>query len=312
MTVEEARARFRGVVAPIATILNEDGTPDLEATASNTQWLIDRGARQGNTIFIAVGAGGEFSVLSTEERKQAIGVVADVSAGRIPIIAGAQSTDIRETIEICQFCEERGVEAVQIAAPFYYDVNPDDSIAWLEEVARHTEVGFSIYNHWYGGSKYDMPVDLVDRLLDIPNSILVKWSSVTTAKFYEGLKRFGHRAVMVDNTLFCVWGHVLGCQAWISHVPNFYPEFTWRVWDLMEEGRYKEAQQVYDEFMVPFLELVAQVKAVTVGDGVFVKVAMEAIGLPVGYSSLPSRHEAVTPETREGFRRLLDRVRVAA
>ena len=312
LTVEEAKSRFRGVVVPLATIFARDGSLDLDSLARNVQWMIDEGARHGNTIFLAAGSGGDFTVLSTEERKQVIKTVADVSAGRVPIMAGVQSTDIRVTIELCQYCEEVGIDAAQMSGAYYYDCTPDDVYAWHEETARHTDVAFAAYSHWYSGSKYDLPLDLVERLLDIPNTVVVKWGSPSLDNFYQGVLRFTSRSAVVDNSLLPVIGHVLGCRAWISHVPNFYPQHSWRVSELMEEGRYQEAQKVYDAFMVPYFELTGQIGAQTAGEGVFVRPGMEAAGLTAGYSRLPSRDEAVTPEVREGFRRLLENARARA
>ena len=108
-----------------------------------------------------------------------------------------------------------------------------------------------------------------------------------------------------------IYSHVLGCRAWVSHVPNFYPQHSWQVWDLMEQQRYQEAQEAYNEFMVPYTRLIGQVRGATAGEGIFVKAAMEAAGLPGGRSPLPSRDAAVTPEIREGFRKLLAQVSAA-
>ena len=81
LTIDEAKARLQGVVVPIATIFTEDGELDIDGTASNVQWLIDQGARQGNTVFLAAGSGGDFTALSTEERRQVIRAIVDVSGG---------------------------------------------------------------------------------------------------------------------------------------------------------------------------------------------------------------------------------------
>ena len=305
LTVEEAKERFRGVVVPLATIFTDDGSLDTDATAANAQWIIDQGGRQGNTIFLVAGSGGDFSVLSTEERKQVIKSVAEVSGGRVPTVAGVQSTDIRVAIELCQFCEEAGIDAAQMSAAYYYDVKAEDAIAWHEEVARHTKVSFAAYNHFYSGSKYDMPADVAERLLDIPNTVVVKWGSPSVANFYDGVRRLLPRAAVVDNSLMPVLGHKLGCRAWISHVPNFYPQHSWKVGDLLEEGRYEEAQQLYDAFMLPYFELAGQIQQATAGEGVFVKPFMEAVGLRGGHSRLPSRDAAVTQEVREGIRKLM-------
>ena len=311
LTVEEAKARLQGVCVPLTTIFADDGSVDIESTRANVQWMIDQGARQGNTVFIAAGSGGDFTSLSMEERRQVIGAIADVSKGRIPIIASVQSTDIRETIELCNFCEDVGVDVVQMSGAYYYTVTAEDLVAWVEEVARNTTIGFAAYSHWYSGSKYDIPVEVAERLLDVQNTVAVKWGSPNMDNYVEGMQRFASRVAVVNNGPLTIFGHILGCKSYISHVPNFYPHLDWRVWDLLEEGRYVEAQRVSDEFMVPYSEITGAIRGATAGEGVFVRPFLDLAGLRGGRSRLPSRDEAVTPELREKMKQLLDRVAVS-
>ena len=306
ITPEQARARWRGVVAPLVTPFTADGGLDLPALRANIEWLLDRGAQRGNTILLVAGSGGDFTAMNLHERMQVIRAAAELAAGRLPIVAGAQSLDIRDSIAICQLCEDLGVDAVQISGPFYYDGRPGDVVAWMEEVARHTTIGFALYNNWYTG--YDMPLELIERLLKIPNSVGVKWSSPHRETFVEGVRRLAPRAAVVDNTLDTIAGHLAGCRAFVSHFPNFYPEFCWRIWDLMETHQYHEAQQEFDRVMVPYRTLVHEITRETAGEGVFVRPAMAAVGLNGGYSRLPSRDVVVTPELRDGFNKLLAEV----
>ncbi len=162
VTPEQVKARWHGVLAPLVTPFFEDGGLDLVSLRRNVEWLIERGARAGNTILLAAGSGGDFPMMNLDERCDVIRTIADVASGQVPIVAGAQSLDIRESIAICQLCENLGIDAVQISGPYYYDGRPDDVLAWLTEVGRHTQVGFAVYNNWYTG--YDMPIELIDRV----------------------------------------------------------------------------------------------------------------------------------------------------
>ena len=305
LTVEQAKARFQGVVIPLATIFADDGSLDVESTKDNVQWIMDQGAKQGNTVFLAVGSGGDFSSMNIEERKQAIKAIAEVADGKIPIMAGVQSTDIRETIDLCKFCEDVGVELAQIASHYYYVPKPDDVVRWLEEVARHTNLGFAVYNHYYSGARYDMPLDLIDRCLEIPNSIALKWASADATAEWLGIKRFNPKAAVLLNNLMGPHCHLLGVRAYVSHVPNFYPQHDWRIWDMLQAQRYQEAQAAFDEFMVPYFNLVGKIMGSTAGEGVFTRVGLAAAGLRAGRSRAPSHDEAATPEVHEGFRKLL-------
>jgi len=303
IAVEELRERWQGVVIPLITPFKEDLSLDVSALESNVQWLMDKGARMGNTAFLAAGSGGDFTSMTTEERKQVIKTVCDVADGKVPVMASAQSTDIRVCIELCQFGEEVGMDAVQLSGPYYYDGRPGDALAWMQEVARHTDIGFAVYNNWYTG--YDMPLDLIDEILDIPNSIAVKWGSPDVSTFIEGVRRFHPKAVVVDNAFLPEQSYPLGVRCHISHLPNFYPEHSWRVHELLVAGKYAEAKREWDRCVAPWLKLIAPVRAVTGGEGVFVRPAMEAVGLRGGHSRLPSRDEAITPELRQEYKKLV-------
>jgi dihydrodipicolinate synthase/N-acetylneuraminate lyase len=303
LSAEELRTRWQGVVIPLVTPFREDRSLDLPALENNVRWLLSKGARTGNTVLLAAGSGGDFTSMTTRERKQVIEAVCRVADGRVPVIAGAQSTDIRACIEICQFGEKAGLDAVQLSGPYYYDGRPGDVLAWMEEVARHTEMGFAAYNNWYTG--YDMPLDLIDQLLEIPNSIAVKWASPNVLTFMEGIRRFNAKAVVIDNAFLPEVSYLLGVRCHVSHLPNFYPEHSWRVHDLLVAGEYAEAKREWDRCMIPWLRLVSKVQASTGGEGVFVRPMMQAAGLTGGYSRLPSRDDVITPELRQDYERLL-------
>lgn len=305
IAVEELRKRWQGVVIPLVTPFREDRSLDLPALEGNVQWLIDKGARAGNSVLLAVGSGGDFTSMTVDERKQAIKAVCDVARGRVPVMASGQSTDIRDCIEICQHGEAVGLDAVQLAGHYFYDGRPGDTLAWFQEVARNSGIGFAVYNHFYSGAHFDMPLDLIDEVLDIPNSIAVKWGAADVAKFMEGVQRFNARAVVVDNAFLPQISYMLGVRCHISHIPNFYPEHSWRVHELLLAGKYEHAKTEWDRCAQPWLKLTGQVRAQTAAEGVFVRPAMEAAGLKGGHSRPPSRDEVVTPELREGYQRML-------
>ncbi len=308
ITVDEARAKMDGVVIPLATIFKEDLSLDVDATQQNVQWIVDQGAKPGNTVFIAVGSGGDFTVMTTEERKAGIKAIAEVAIpNNIPTFASVQSTDIRTTIELCQWCEEVGVDIVQMSSAYYYDVKRDDIIAWVKEVAKHTDVGFAAYSHWYSGSKYDMTMDVAEEILKIPNTVAVKWGSPNLDNYLAGIKYFLPKAAVVNNGPLSIYGYQLGVKAWVSHVPNFFPQHSWAVHELMKTGRFDEAERVFDEFDIEYDLIRGAINSQTAGEGVFVKPFMRHMGRPSGPSRLPSREDVATDEIMQRIKALMDR-----
>src|SRR5262245_56306499 len=135
LTPAEAKRRWRGVVAPIVTPLADDLSLGLDALRPNLRWLFDRGAVAGNTILLVAGSGGDWPMMNLDERKAVIEASCEVNDGRLPVIASAQSFDIRDSAAIARFCEGLGVDAIQIGAPAYWSGRQGDVVAWLTELA---------------------------------------------------------------------------------------------------------------------------------------------------------------------------------
>lgn len=303
LTPQETRRRWRGVVAPLVTPFADDLSVDLVALRANVTWLFDRGAVAGNTILLVAGSGGDWPMMNVDERKSVIETVCEVNVGRLPVIVGGQSLDIRDSTTIARFCEGLAVDAIQISAPTYWSGRPDDALAWLTELASRTSMPFALYNNWYTG--YNMGFDLVEQLLELPNSVAIKWTAPDIDTQLAGIARWRDRVAVVDNSWQTIMGHLEGVRAWVSHLPNFYPEWCWRVWDLMEAGSYVEATREFDRVFTPYVALTDAISAQTAGEAVYVRPAMAARGLNGGRSRLPSRDSVVTPEIRAGFQRLL-------
>ena len=220
-------------------------------------------------------------MMNLDERRAVIEASCEVNDGRLPVIASAQSMDIRNSAAISRFCEGLGVDAIQIGAPAYWSGRQGDVVAWLTELASRTSIPFALYNNWYTG--INMSFETIDSLLELPNSVAIKWTAPDIDTQLAGIVRWRDRVAMVDNSWQTVMGHLEGVRAWVSHFPNFYPEWCWRVWDLMEAGDYAAATAEFDRVFVPYVRLTDAISAQTAGEAVYVRPAMAARGCrPVG------------------------------
>ncbi|MBQ42988.1 MAG: hypothetical protein CME15_11050, partial [Gemmatimonadetes bacterium] len=70
MDVQQAKAVFRGPMVSVATPFTPDFELDLEALRTNIRFMVERGVRQGQGVLLVAAAGGEFPMLSLEERKE--------------------------------------------------------------------------------------------------------------------------------------------------------------------------------------------------------------------------------------------------
>ncbi|MBN9181299.1 MAG: hypothetical protein J0J00_12290, partial [Microbacterium sp.] len=58
--------------------------------------------------------------------------------------------------------------------------------------------------------------------------------------------RYGVSLYSYTDDFNTVLGHMLGSRCFDSHWHNFYPDWCWRIWDLMEAGDFGTAQREFD------------------------------------------------------------------
>lgn len=126
---------FHGVLPALITPFTEDGTAiDTIALAANVERLLEGGV----TGLVPGGSTGEFTTLSTAERRQLIEATVEAAGGRVPVVAGTGALSTRETVELSVHAEQAGAAAVMIVPPFY------DPLPWRELLAHYTAVGQAI------------------------------------------------------------------------------------------------------------------------------------------------------------------------
>jgi 4-hydroxy-tetrahydrodipicolinate synthase len=304
LNVQEAKALFRGPMVSVATPFTPDYELDLDALQTNIRFMVDRGMRTGRGVLLVAAAGGEFPMLSMEERKQVIKASVVAANGEIPVAASLQFVGTREVVEIARYCTSVGAALGQLSAPFYYRAPDGDTIEYFSTVSRESDLPIMIYSHAGGGA--GMGVDTVERLAEIPNVVALKWAAGYPGRLTEGLYRFADRLAIVDNSNMMVWPHMLGAVSFITHQSNFWPEYPLGIWDLLEQQRYVEAKDEMARFLWPWLKWIYKVIRETEGEGPFIKVAMEAVGLQAGPARPPAR--PVSAGLRAEIEQLLEQV----
>jgi len=133
---------FRGSFTALVTPFRQDGSLDEKAFANLVEWQIGEGT-QG---LVPVGTTGESPTLSHAEHRRVVEICVETAKGRVPVIAGAGSNNTSEAIELAQYAEKIGADAVLVVTPYYNKPNQRGLYAHFAAVAKATKLPIVIYN----------------------------------------------------------------------------------------------------------------------------------------------------------------------
>jgi 4-hydroxy-tetrahydrodipicolinate synthase len=133
---------FRGSFTALVTPFRQDGSLDEKAFAGLVEWQLGEGT-QG---LVPVGTTGESPTLSHAEHRRVVEICVETAKGRVPVIAGAGSNNTAEAIELAQYAEKIGADAVLVVTPYYNKPNQRGLYAHFAAVAKATKLPIVIYN----------------------------------------------------------------------------------------------------------------------------------------------------------------------
>ena len=304
MDREKARNRLSGCYVTVPTMLrDEDLAVDLEATRQHVRFLIDGGINESTGVILAVGAAGDFPVMSFDERLRVAEAIIEEADSRIAVVMGAQTTNTRELVELVRAAERLGAEYVQVSPPYYHMHTEEDFYEYAVAAAEAADIGIIVYNTFW--TSQNVSLKMVERLCELPNLVGLKWA-VPTANFMESeqvISRFADRLCIIDNQLRFVTSHILGARGIEVHICNYWPQWGVRLWKLLENHEYVDVQKELVRVAMPFYTLWKEMMQYTGGDGYLDKLCMELVGLPSSRCRPPTRD--VRDKFRERARQML-------
>ena len=239
MNIVEVKRTLRGPMVPVLTNLKQDLSIDHEAIRENVRYVVDRGIVAGSGVLLAAGAGGDFPLLSLEERRQVAQTIVEAADGRVPVVVGAQDTNVNRMIEMARWAERIGAYGIQLSSGFYYPTTDETCLNLFRAVHDATrDVAIMVYNTPWEG--FDMPLDLIARIAELPRCVALKWSTNAGVLAYQqGVARFAGRMAVVDNQGLHLLSHQLGATGYVTHLATVWPEFEVSLWRRLEAGDYR-------------------------------------------------------------------------
>src|SRR5438046_10580650 len=164
MSNSKSNAKLRGVIAAVATPINEDGSPDVVRATKLARYLVDNGCDGLNVL----GTTGEATSFSLEERKRVMNAYRDAKLPLDRMMVGTGAAAIADAVALTRYAAELGFAGALVLPPFYYKGVPDDGLgAYIDTLIQATAqrpIPIYLY-HFPAQSGVPWHVALVGQLL---------------------------------------------------------------------------------------------------------------------------------------------------
>jgi 4-hydroxy-tetrahydrodipicolinate synthase len=164
--------QLSGVIAAIATAIDEKGAPDCARSTELARHLLDNGCDGLNVL----GTTGEATSFSLDERKRVMTAYRDAGLPLDRLMVGTGAAAVADAVALTRHAAELGFAGALVLPPFYYKGVPDDGLfAYVETLVQATaDKPIPIYlYHFPAQSGLPWHVKLVRRLLDAFGSRIV-------------------------------------------------------------------------------------------------------------------------------------------
>lgn len=296
--------RFHGIVPPIVTPLNEDGSINFDDLTALVEHLIASGV---NGIF-ALGSTGQVAYLTDADRIAIVKCISETVSGRVPVIAGAIELTARRIIESAKALISAGADAIVTTAPLYA-MNDEGEIAdHFRAIAAGIDVPLFAY---------DIPVRVHKKLSAQLLIDLGKEGVLTGIKDSSG-DDVGFRRLIAMNDaaghpLALFTGHevvvdamaLIGADGAVPGLANVDAAAYVRLWNAAKSGDVKAAI-AEQEYLNRLFEIVFVPKGRSgdaAGVGAF-KAAMAATGL-LSSASMTFPIKALDGQVLDGIHAIL-------
>ena len=158
-------SKLQGVIAAIATAVDDKGEPDCARSTALARFLLANGCDGLNVL----GTTGEATSFSLEQRKRVMSAYRAAGLPLDQLMVGTGAASVADAVSLTRHAAELGFAGALVLPPFYYKGVPDDGLfAYVELIVQATAakpIPLYLY-HFPAQSGLPWHVKLVARLLE--------------------------------------------------------------------------------------------------------------------------------------------------
>jgi 4-hydroxy-tetrahydrodipicolinate synthase len=223
---------FKGSLVAIVTPF-KNGKLDEKAFKN----LIEIQIKKGTSGIVPCGTTGESATLSLDEHVQ-------ITAGRVPVIAGSGSNNTAEAIRLTKYAKAAGADGALLISPYYNKPTQKGIYLHFKAIAEAVDIPIVLYNI-ASRTGINIEPETIASLAEFENIVAVKEASGNLAQMAHILNLCRDKIALISgDDALTLPVLAIGGTGVISVVANIVPAKNAEMIKLFEEGKIEEARKV--------------------------------------------------------------------
>ncbi|MFO7581052.1 4-hydroxy-tetrahydrodipicolinate synthase [Guyparkeria sp.] len=173
-----------GSMVALVTPLHDDGAVDYVGLKRLIEWHV----ASGTHAIVAVGTTGESATLDYEEHIAVIRATVDLTAGRVPVIAGTGANSTREALALARGARAAGADAHLSVTPYYNKPTQEGLLQHFRVIADAVDLPMILYNV-PGRTAVDMAPETTLALAEHRNIVGIKEATGSIERMRDVMAR---------------------------------------------------------------------------------------------------------------------------
>ena len=163
--------KIYGMYAAIPTPFAADGS----ICRASFEKICERIIAAGMQGILVCGSTGEYSALTTEERKEAMKMVADIVKGRCKLMSSCAGHNQEETLEMVRYAESIGIDYALVVPPYYLTTTEEGIYKYYKAISDtiQGDMGLLLYNY-PEVTTVALSVEFIQKLAELPHVAGIK------------------------------------------------------------------------------------------------------------------------------------------
>lgn len=290
--MQQSNVQFSGVMPALVSNVDESGVVLEDSMRRLMRWHLD----EGMSGFYLCGGTGEGPVLQEQTRMRIAEIAKDEVGQRGKLIAHVGAIDLVTAQKLAKHAGEIGLDAISSVPPFFFHYGEKEIADYYRALADASGLPVLMYASPLSG--VSITWDMVERLMEIPGMIGLKWTSYDYFTMHRIKALCGGNINVIngpDECLLC--GLAMGADGGIGATYNLMPKLFVDIDRQFRAGNLEAAQK--SQFKANKVIEILLKFGVVAG----IKDALLMLGFDCGYQVYPQKR--FTQDEQTAFRAAL-------